>query len=95
MQKSFSGRASYYGNEAGKRTASGERYNQHDLTAAHRTLPFGTRLRVTHGNRSIIVRVSDRGPFIRNRIIDLSKGAAAQLGMIHKGIAHVYVEVLN
>jgi len=64
---SFSGMASYYGNESGSRTASGQRFNQHAMTAAHRTLPFGTRLKVTHGGRSVTVTVNDRGPFIRGR----------------------------
>ena len=57
--------ASFYGNESGSKTASGQRFNQNAMTAAHRTLPFGTKLRVTHGGRSVVVTINDRGPFIR------------------------------
>src|ERR1700710_925645 len=67
---SFSGMASYYGNESGSKTASGQRFNQNAMTAAHRTLPFGTRLRVTHNGNSVVVTVNDRGPFIRGRVLD-------------------------
>ncbi|MFT6673161.1 MAG: rare lipoprotein A, partial [Afipia broomeae] len=74
--RSFSGKASYYGNESGSKTASGQRFNQNAMTAAHRTLPFGTKLKVTHGGRSVVVTVNDRGPFIKGRVLDLSKGAA-------------------
>lgn len=75
------GVASYYGRElAGHRTASGERFNPHGLTAAHRTLPLGTHVRVYHGNRSVVVRINDRGPFVRGRVMDLSAGAARSLG---------------
>ena len=91
------GRASYYGERfRGQRTASGERFDPDDLTAAHRTLPFGTRLRVTNvGNdRSVVVRVTDRGPFHRSRLIDVSKAAARALGMIGPGTARVRVERL-
>ncbi|MBZ9675202.1 septal ring lytic transglycosylase RlpA family protein [Mesorhizobium sp. ES1-1] len=79
------GRASWYALHS--KTASGERMNPSALTAAHRTLPFGTRLRVTNqGNgRSVVVRINDRGPFIRGRVLDLSKGAANQLGFIGSG----------
>lgn len=92
-----SGTASYYGYGDSTRTANGERFNPQDLTAAHRTLPFGTRVRVTNNwnGRSVIVRINDRGPFIRGRIIDVSLGAAKQLGMISSGIASVKVEVLD
>ena len=83
--------ASYYGSESGNRTANGERFNPHGLTAAHRTLPFGTRLRVCyHG--CVVVRVNDRGPFIRGRQLDLSRGAAARIGMLGRGVARVQVE---
>lgn len=85
------GIASYYGKaHHGKRTASGVRFDQHAMTAAHPTLPFGTRVRVTHvaSNRSIVVTINDRLPS-RRRIIDLSYGAAQQLGMIRQGIAQV------
>lgn len=92
-----SGTASYYSYGNSTRTATGERFNPQDLTAAHRTLPFGTRVRVTNNwnGRSVIVRINDRGPFIRGRIIDVSLGAARQLGMISTGIASVKVEVLD
>ena len=91
------GRASYYGEQfRGRRTASGERFDPDGLTAAHRTLPFGTRLRVTNlaNGRSVVVRVSDRGPFHRSRVIDLSKGAARRIGMIRSGTARVRIERL-
>ena len=91
------GTASYYSKRStGSRTASGERLHHDSLTCAHRTYPFGTRLKVTHqGNgKSVIVRVTDRGPFIRGRIVDLSWGAARELGMLGQGIAKVSVEVL-
>ena len=81
----------------GSRTANGEKFNPDGLTAAHRSLPFGTILRVTHrGNgRSVIVRVNDRGPFIAGRDIDLSRGAARQIGMLGEGVAQVSVEVIR
>lgn len=91
------GRASYYGERfRGRRTASGERFDPDGLTAAHRTLPFGTRLRVTNERTgaSVIVRVTDRGPHHRSRIIDLSKGAARRIGMVQSGTARVRVERL-
>ncbi|ADV10019.1 septal ring lytic transglycosylase RlpA family protein [Mesorhizobium sp. M7A.F.Ca.CA.001.09.2.1] len=79
------GRASWYALHS--RTASGERMNPSAMTAAHRTLPFGTKLRVTNKNngRSVVVRINDRGPFIKGRVLDLSKGAAGQLGFIGSG----------
>lgn len=91
------GMASWYGpGFHGNRCANGEIYNQYGLSAAHRTLPFGTRVRVTNLNndRSVVVRINDRGPFIRGRIIDLSKGAAQEIGMITSGVAPVKVEIL-
>jgi rare lipoprotein A len=90
---SFSGKASYYGSESGKRTASGARFNPMGMTAAHRTLPFGTKLKVTHAGRSVLVTVNDRGPFIRGRVLDLSKGAAQAIGMTGRGVGHVVAEV--
>jgi rare lipoprotein A len=90
------GRASWYGpGFHGKRTASGERFNQNALTAAHRSLPFGTKVKVTnaHNGRSVIVRINDRGPFHGGRIIDLSKAAARVLGI--GGTAPVILEVLG
>ncbi|MCG8910650.1 MULTISPECIES: septal ring lytic transglycosylase RlpA family protein [Pseudomonas] len=91
------GTASYYGKaHHGKRTASGERFNQNALTAAHRTLAFGTRVRVTNldNGRSVVVRINDRGPFGRGRIIDVSKAAAEQLNMLRSGTARVRLEGL-
>ncbi|MFZ6047312.1 septal ring lytic transglycosylase RlpA family protein [Pseudomonas sp. CR3202] len=92
------GKASYYGaKHHGKRTASGERFNANALTAAHRTLPFGTRVKVTNLNndRSVVVRINDRGPHTRGRIIDLSRKAAEQLGMLRAGVAPVRVESID
>ena len=89
---SFSGVASFYGNESGSKTASGQRFNQNAMTAAHRSLPFGTKLRVTHGDRSVVVTINDRGPFIRGRVLDLSKGAARVIGL--PGVGRVVAEVL-
>ena len=92
---SFSGMASYYGNESGSKTASGQRFNQNAMTAAHRTLPFGTKLRVTHGGRSVIVTVNDRGPFIKGRVLDLSTGAARAVGLTGAGVGRVTAEVVS
>ena len=75
-------------------TANGERYNQHGLTAAHKTLPFGTRLRVCY-KRCAVVRVNDRGPYIHGREIDLSKGAADAIGLTASGVGRVSVTRLN
>jgi rare lipoprotein A len=84
--------ASYYGGRHhGRLTASGERFNQHAFTAAHRTLPFGTRVRVSRNGRSVVVRIIDRGPFVKGRDIDLSTAAARQLGMIGAGVARVSI----
>jgi rare lipoprotein A len=93
------GMATFYGDEQqGGPTASGERFDKHKLTAAHRTLPIGTRVRVTNtrNGRSVEVRINDRGPYgNRGRIIDLSEEAARRLGMIDAGVAPVVVEVLR
>jgi rare lipoprotein A len=91
----FSGRASFYGNESGSRTASGVRFDERLLTAAHRSLPFGTRLRVTRGGRQVIVTVNDRGPFVRGRVLDLSTAAARKIGMIGAGVAQIEAEVIE
>ncbi|MBX3009713.1 MAG: septal ring lytic transglycosylase RlpA family protein [Melioribacteraceae bacterium] len=91
-------KASWYGPRFhGKQTANGESYNQMALTAAHKTLPFGTLLRVTNlkNGESVIVRINDRGPFIEGRDLDLSKGTAQSLGMIKKGVVKVKVERLQ
>jgi rare lipoprotein A len=93
--RSFSGMASYYGNESGSRTASGQRFNQNALTAAHRSLPFGTKLRVTHGGQSVIVTINDRGPFVRGRVLDLSTGAARAIGLTGAGVGRVTAEVVS
>ncbi|WFU72875.1 septal ring lytic transglycosylase RlpA family protein [Bradyrhizobium sp. CB2312] len=92
---SFSGMASYYGNESGSRTASGQRFNQNALTAAHRSLPFGTKLRVTHRGQSVVVTINDRGPFIRGRVLDLSTGAARAIGLTGAGVGRVTAEVIS
>ncbi len=90
---SFSGVASYYGNESGSKTASGQRFNQNALTAAHKTLPFGTRLKVTHAGRSVVVTVNDRGPFIKGRVLDLSTAAARAIGLTGRGVGQVVAEI--
>ena len=89
------GRASYYGHKS--RTARGENVNVGDLTAAHPTLPFGTRVRVTNlfTGKSVTVRINDRGPFVRGRIVDLSYSAAEQLGIVGRGVAHVRLEAVE
>ncbi len=93
------GKASYYAQKFhGRRTASGERFDMHAMTAAHRTLPFGTRVRVTNvrNGRSVVVRINDRGPFgNRGRIIDVSLAAARKLGMLRDGVVPVLLEVLS
>lgn len=88
------GIASYYWQD--QMTASGERFNKRAMTAAHRTLPFGTRVRVTHvaSGRSVEVRINDRGPFKKARVIDLSEAAAQTIGMTGKGLAHVRIAVV-
>jgi len=89
------GMASFYGAElAGNKTANGERFNPAAMTAAHRTLPMGTRLRVTNksNGKSVVVRINDRGPFAKSRIIDLSRGAAEKISMVRSGTARVTIE---
>jgi len=94
--RSFAGAASFYGNESGSKTASGQRFDQSAMTAAHRSLPFGTMVRVTNlTNGSVVtVRINDRGPFTRNRAIDLSTGAARAVGLTSAGVGHVTAEVI-
>ena len=97
-QTTETGLASYYSdNFEGKTTASGEVYRSSKMTAAHRSLPFGTRVKVTNSanDRSVIVIVNDRGPFVKDRIIDLSKGAAVKLGFIEEGVAKVKIDILD
>lgn len=92
------GWASWYGKKFhGRRTSSGEVYNMYQLSAAHRTLPMGTRVMVTHlkNGRLVMVTINDRGPFVKGRIIDLSYAAAQVLGMVDEGLARVRVEVLD
>lgn len=92
------GLASWYGgHDHGDRTANGEIYNMYGLTAAHRRLPFGTMVRITRisNNRSVTVRINDRGPYIPGRIIDLSMAAAGKLEMVKKGVAKVNLEILE
>jgi len=84
--------ASWYGAESGNRTANGEAFDGSSLTAAHRTLPFGTRLRVSYRGKSVVVRINDRGPYVRGRSLDLSRAAAARIGMIPAGVARVCLE---
>jgi len=94
-RKTLHGFASYYWR--GTRTASGERFNERDMTAAHRTLPFGTHLRVTslENGRSVTVRINDRGPYVNGRIVDISRAAAQSIGMIDRGVTKVTLEVLQ
>ncbi len=92
------GVASWYGYpHHGRLTASGRRFDMYELTAAHRTLPLGTRLLVTNlvDGRSVIVTITDRGPFVKNRVIDLSYAAAREIGMIARGTAPVQLELLE
>lgn len=92
------GIASWYGRRFhGRRTATGERYDMRAMTAAHRTLPFGAKVRVTclDSGRVVEVRINDRGPFVRNRIIDLSHGAAKHVGLVGTGSARVRIDVLE
>jgi rare lipoprotein A len=98
QQATLASNASWYGpGFHGRRTASGEIFNAYDMTAAHRSLPFGTRVRVTNLNngRSVVVRINDRGPAIPGRIIDISESAAEKIGMITAGTAQVYLRVLR
>lgn len=95
--QTITGSASWYGGKFhGRTTANGERYNMNELTAAHKTLPFGTKVRVTNARtgKAVVVRINDRGPFVGKRVIDLSRGAAQAVGMINQGVAQVKLEVL-
>jgi len=92
------GRISMYGNDfAGRKTASGETFDPSALTMAHRTLPFGTRVRVTNldNQRSVEVVVNDRGPFVAGRIADLSEAAARRIGMVAKGVVEALLDILK
>ncbi|SRR6056297_513434 len=92
------GIASWYGpNFHGNRTANGEIFDMNKITAAHKSLPFGTKVRVTDldSNKSVVVRINDRGPFIKGRIIDLSRRAAQKLGIIDTGTAEVGLQIIK
>jgi rare lipoprotein A len=94
----FTGIASYYADKFdGRKTANGEIFNQKLLTAAHKTLPFGTIVRVTNlrNNKQVVVRINDRGPFIEGRVIDLSLAAAREIDMVRDGIVKVKVEIIK
>jgi rare lipoprotein A len=94
----MTGHASWYGDEFARRpTASGERYDPAKLTGAHRTLPFGSRVRVTNlqNGRSVLVIINDRGPYAGRRAIDLSYGAARALGMVERGVTRVRIELVE
>lgn len=88
--------SSWYGSaHAGKKTASGEIFNPSKMTAAHRTLPFGTKLKVTYNGKSAVVKINDRGPYHGNRSLDVSEAAASKLGFKNSGTAKVCIERLN
>jgi rare lipoprotein A (peptidoglycan hydrolase) len=95
LNRAFSGKASYY-SYSKRKTASGSSFNRDALTAAHRSLPFGTKVRVTEQTnyRSVVVRITDRGPWVRGRVLDLSLGAARSLRITDRGVAQVRAEVL-
>lgn len=92
------GKASYYSNKLhGRKMANGQPYNRNRLTAAHRTLPFGTKVKVTNlqTNKSVKVKITDRGPFVKGRVVDLSEAAAKRLGYINAGIVPVKMKVVK
>lgn len=92
------GKASYYANRFhGRRTASGEHFDRRELTAAHRSLPFGTRVQVTNldNGRKVVVKINDRGPHTGNRIIDISQAAAREIGLVGRGVGKVRIEAYN
>ena len=96
-KKARAGNASYYGTRFhGRRTANGERFNMNAMTAAHKSLPFGTKVRVTNrrNGKSVVVRINDRGPYAHGRVIDLSKAAASRIGMVASGTAPVKIDVM-
>lgn len=98
QELSLEGLASYYSDALeGRSTASGEPYQKALFTAAHRTLPFGTRVKVTNqeNDKTVVVRINDRGPFVQGRIIDVSRAAAEVLGMMKKGVVKVRIEVVE
>ncbi|MCQ2094933.1 MAG: septal ring lytic transglycosylase RlpA family protein [Bacteroidaceae bacterium] len=96
--QTYTGKASYYGSGFhGRKCANGEAYNMYKYTCAHKSLPFGTKLKVTNNRngKSTIVEVTDRGPYAKGRIIDLSKAAAMELDMVKAGVANVTIEIIN
>jgi len=98
LNKQMRGIASWYGpGFSGRPTASGETFNPNAMTAAHRSLPFGTKVRVTnaHTGQSVVVRINDRGPFVRGRVIDLSAAAARAIGLVGSGVAPVRIDVVG
>ncbi|MBL7995430.1 septal ring lytic transglycosylase RlpA family protein [bacterium] len=98
ITESFTGTASYYADKFhGRKTASGETFNMHDLTAAHKTLPFGTIVKVTNlkNDKSVKLKINDRGPFVKDRIIDVSLAAAKELDMLGTGTAEVRVDIVG
>ncbi len=98
VAQKYDGLASYYGPDFhGRRTANGSVYNMHEYTCAHKTLPFGTKIKVTNlnNNKSVVVKVTDRGPYRRGRVIDLSIAAAKDIDMLHKGVAPISFEIVK
>ncbi|MDD3458126.1 MAG: septal ring lytic transglycosylase RlpA family protein [Weeksellaceae bacterium] len=95
---SGSGKASWYGGKFhGKKTASGDIYNMHELTAAHKTLPFGTKVKITNpkNGKSVVIEVNDRGPFVKSRDFDLSRAAFNEIGNTNSGVINIEYEVIN
>ena len=93
-----SGVVSWYGGKFhGRKTASGDRYDKNELTAAHKTLPFGTKVKVTNtrNGKSVVVEINDRGPFVKSRVLDLSQAAFSEIGHTNTGVMHVEYEVLD
>ena len=93
-----SGVVSWYGGKFhGRKTASGDRYNKNELTAAHKTLPFGTKVKVTNtrNGKSVVVEINDRGPFVKSRVLDLSQAAFNEIGHTNTGVMHVEYEILD
>jgi rare lipoprotein A len=98
IKKQFKGMASWYGGKFhGRKTASGEKFNKNKLTAAHRNLPFGTKIKVTNlsNGKKVVLRINDRGPFIKSRVLDVSRKAAKELGFLNQGKTKVHVLILK
>jgi len=93
-----SGVVSWYGGKFhGRKTASGERYDKNELTAAHKSLPFGTKVKVTNtrNGKSVVVEINDRGPFVKSRVLDLSQAAFSEIGHTNTGVMHVEYEIID